>query len=113
MRYVRRHGQFAFGRCCLQSSVSEARRFYGLLARFIVFDVGSVLLDVPLVTTVLFSRMINAIFLIPILIFLLKLTNDEEIMGKYANGLVRKSNNGLKLAQKKKGLSTKPEVRIF
>ncbi len=30
----------------------------------------------------------NAIFLIPMLIFLLKLTNDEEVMDKYANGPV-------------------------
>ena len=30
----------------------------------------------------------NAIFLIPILIFLLKLTNDEEVMDKYTNGPV-------------------------
>lgn len=39
----------------------------------------------------LVSQTINAIFLIPILIFLLMLTNDEEVMDKYTNGPVFKA----------------------
>jgi Mn2+/Fe2+ NRAMP family transporter len=71
-------------------SFDEAPTFYGLFAFFIVFGAGFVLLNFPLVTIALFSQTVNAIFLIPILIFLLKLTNDEEIMGKYTNGSVFK-----------------------
>jgi Mn2+/Fe2+ NRAMP family transporter len=41
-----------------------------------------------LVTIALFSQTVNAIFLVPILVFLLKLSNDEEIMGRYTNGPV-------------------------
>lgn len=69
----------------IDRSIREARWFYGLLAFFIVFGAGVVLLNVPLVTVALFSQTINAIFLTPILIFLLKLTNDEEVMDKYTN----------------------------
>ena len=39
-----------------------------------------------MVTIALVSQTINAIFLTPILVFLLKLTNDEEVMDKYTNG---------------------------
>jgi Mn2+/Fe2+ NRAMP family transporter len=70
----------------LDRPVGEAPWFYGLLVFFIVFGAGFVLLNLPLVTVALFSQTVNAIFLIPILIFLLKLTNDEEVMGKYVNG---------------------------
>jgi Mn2+/Fe2+ NRAMP family transporter len=70
--------------------IGEARWFYGLLAFFIVFGAGFVLLNLSLVTIALVSQTINAIFLTPILIFLLKLTNDEEVMDKYTNGPVFK-----------------------
>ena len=74
----------------IDRSIREARWFYGLLAFFIVFGAGVVLLNVPLVTVALFSQTVNAIFLTPILIFLLKLTNNEEVMDKYTNGPVFK-----------------------
>lgn len=64
-------------------SISEARRFRRLLARFTVFGVGTVLLDVPSVATALVSQVIDAIFFI--LILLLKLTDDEEGIGKHTN----------------------------
>lgn len=66
-------------------SPSEAPWFYGSFTFFIVFGAAFVLLNVPLVTIALISQTVNAIFLIPILIFLLKLTGDEEIMGKHTN----------------------------
>lgn len=78
--------------------ISEARWFYGLLTFFIVFGAGFVLLNVPLVTVALFSQTVNAIFLTPILIFLLKLTNDEEVMDKYTNGPVFKIIAGATIA---------------
>ena len=74
----------------IDRSIGEAPWFYGLLAFFIVFGAGVVLLNVPLVTVALFSQTVNAIFLTPILIFLLQLTNDEEVMDKYTNGPVFK-----------------------
>ena len=74
----------------IDRSIREARWFYGLLTFFIVFGAGVVLLNVPLVTVALFSQTVNAIFLTPILIFLLKLTNNEEVMDKYTNGPVFK-----------------------
>lgn len=70
--------------------IEEARWFYGLLAFFIFFGAGLVLINLSLVTIALVSQTINAIFLTPILIFLLKLTNDEEVMDKYTNGPVFK-----------------------
>jgi Mn2+/Fe2+ NRAMP family transporter len=72
----------------IDRSFGEARWFYGLFAFFIIFGAGFVLLNFPLVTIALFSQTVNAIFLIPILVFLLKLTNDEEVMDKYTNGPV-------------------------
>lgn len=69
-------------------SVGEAPWFYGVFTFFIVAGAAFVLLDVPLVSVALVSQTVNAVVLIPVLIFLLKLTNDEEVMGKYTNGLV-------------------------
>ena len=79
-------------------SLDEAPWFYGIFTFFIVFGAGFVLLNVPLISLALFSQTINAIFLIPILIFLLKLTNDEEVMDKYANGLVFRIIAGVTIA---------------
>lgn len=79
-------------------SAREAPWFYGTFGFFIVFGAVLVLLKVPLVTLAIFSQTVNAIFLIPVLIFLLKLTNDEEVMGKYVNTPIRKGIAGLTVA---------------
>ena len=79
-------------------SLGEAPWFYGIFTFFIVFGAGFVLLNFPLVSLALFSQTVNAIFLIPILIFLLKLTNDEEVMAKYTNGPVFRIIAGVTIA---------------
>ena len=82
----------------LDRSTSEAPWFYGLLIFFIAFGAGFVLLNLPLISIALFSQTVNAIFLIPILLFLLKLTNDEEVMDKFTNGPVFRIIAGITIA---------------
>jgi NRAMP (natural resistance-associated macrophage protein)-like metal ion transporter len=79
-------------------SLDEAPWFYGIFTFFIVFGAGLVLLNFPLISLALFTQTVNAIFLIPILIFLLKLTNDEEVMDKYTNGPVFRVIAGVTIA---------------
>ena len=74
----------------IDHSISEARWFYGIFTFFILFGGGFILLNFSLVAVSLISQTINAIVLIPLLIFLLRLTNNEEIMGRYTNGRVFK-----------------------
>lgn len=70
----------------LNKKIKEAPVFYGLIMFFIVIGAGIVLLpSLKLIKMMLIAQEINGILLPIILIYMLKLTNNEEIMGNYTN----------------------------
>lgn len=70
----------------LDKKFREASVFYGIIAFFIIIGAGVVLLpSVPLVKIMIISQEINGIILPVILIYMLKLTNNRELMGEYVN----------------------------
>lgn len=73
----------------LNYSFSEAPEFYGLFAFLLLVGGLLVLLPfVPLLTILFVTQAINAILLLPILIFLFILSNDSKLLGSYRNGRV-------------------------
>ncbi|WP_271629365.1 Nramp family divalent metal transporter [Caldicellulosiruptor sp. DIB 104C] len=70
----------------LNKKMREAPVFYGLILLFIVIGAGVILLpNIPLIKLMIIAQEINGILLPIILIYMLKLTNDKEIMGEYVN----------------------------
>jgi len=70
----------------LNKKIKEAPVFYGLIMFFIVIGAGIVLLpSLKLIKMMLIAQEINGILLPIILIYMLKLTNNVEIMGNYTN----------------------------
>ncbi len=70
----------------LDFSFKEAPIFYGIFAFLLIFCAILVLLPfVPLIQILVISQAINAILLIPILVFIYLLSNDERLLGKYKN----------------------------
>jgi len=68
---------------------NEARKFYILYAVMII--IGMVFALIPgfsLVTLMFFSQVLNGILLPFIIIFMLRLINKEELMGKYKSGKI-------------------------
>jgi Mn2+/Fe2+ NRAMP family transporter len=71
----------------LNHKFAEAPQFYGLYALMIILGAGIILLpNVPLISIMFYSQVINGILLPFILIFMLLLINDRRIMGNYVNG---------------------------
>lgn len=71
----------------LSFSFREAPAFYGLFAFLLVIGALLVLLPfVPLLTILFVSQAINAVLLIPILVFLYILSNDKKLLNGYSNG---------------------------
>lgn len=66
---------------------SEAKIFYGLYTGLIVFGAGFVLIPgLPLLKVILLSQVANGVLLPFVLFFMLKLINQERLMGEYRNG---------------------------
>ncbi|PKN77418.1 MAG: Mn transporter [Deltaproteobacteria bacterium HGW-Deltaproteobacteria-10] len=78
----------AFGwESSLNTKFVEAPQFYGLYSFMIFLGAGIILLpNVPLISIMYYSQVINGILLPFILIFMLLLINDKRIMGDYVNG---------------------------
>lgn len=73
----------------LNFSFSEAPQFYGLFTFLLIIGVLLVILPfVPLLTILFVSQAINAILLLPILIFLFILSNDKKLLNGYSNGKI-------------------------
>ena len=73
----------------LNHKFTEAPQFYGLYALMIIISAGIILLpNVPLISIMYYSQVINGMLLPFILIFMLLLINDRRIMGNYVNGPV-------------------------
>lgn len=70
----------------LNFSFREAPQFYGLLAfLLIVGGLLTILPFIPLLSILFITQAINAILLLPILVFVYILSNDKKLLGKYAN----------------------------
>lgn len=73
----------------LNFSFKEAPEFYGLFTFLLIIGALLVVLPfVPLLTVLFVSQAINAVLLIPILIFLYILSNDKRLLQKYRNGKI-------------------------
>jgi Mn2+/Fe2+ NRAMP family transporter len=79
----------AFGwESSLNRKFLEAPQFYGLYSLMVFLGAGIIILpDMPLITIMYYSQVINGAILPVILIFMLLLVNDRKIMGKYTNSL--------------------------
>lgn len=71
----------------LNFTFSEAPEFYGLFAFLLGIGTLLVILPViPLLTILFISQAINAILLLPILVFVFILSNDKKLLNGYTNG---------------------------
>lgn len=79
----------AFGwESSLNRKFLEAPQFYGLYSLMVFLGAGIILLpDMPLITIMYYSQVINGAILPVILVFMLLLVNDRKIMGAYTNSL--------------------------
>jgi Mn2+/Fe2+ NRAMP family transporter len=80
----------AFGwESSLNHKFSGAPQFYGLYSLMIFLGAAIILLpDIPLISIMFYSQVINGVVLPFVLIFMLFLINDRRIMGDYINGPV-------------------------
>jgi Mn2+/Fe2+ NRAMP family transporter len=70
----------------VDKSFKEAPFFYWFYASLIVLGAGVVLIpNFPLVKVVILSQVLNGVLLPVIMIFMLKLINKHELMGKHTN----------------------------
>ncbi|MCX6817810.1 MAG: Nramp family divalent metal transporter [Candidatus Aenigmarchaeota archaeon] len=70
----------------LNRKFGEAKHFYTIIGAIIAFSVGVILLpDLPLVWIMLLSQVVNGVVLPIILVAVVKLINNEHIMGEYTN----------------------------
>lgn len=73
----------------LNFSFKEAPQFYGLLAFLLMFGaILTILPFVPLISILFITQAINAVLLLPILVFVYILSNDKKLLGKHANNRV-------------------------
>jgi len=80
----------AFGwEASLNRKFIEAPQFYGLYSLTILLGAGIIMWpDVPLISIMYYSQVLNGLLLPFVLIFMLLLINDRKIMGNYTNGPV-------------------------
>jgi NRAMP (natural resistance-associated macrophage protein)-like metal ion transporter len=80
----------AFGwESSLNRKFHEAPQFYGLYSLMIFLGAAVILLpDLPLISIMFYSQVINGLLLPFILLFMLILANDRRIMGEYTNGRI-------------------------
>lgn len=80
----------AFGwESSLDKKFSEAPQFYGLYCFTIIFSGIIILLpNLPLISLMYFSQVINGLVLPIVLVFMLKLVNDKSIMRNHTNGSI-------------------------
>lgn len=73
----------------LNFTFREAPEFYGLFTFLLIIGALLVILPfIPLLTILFVSQAINAVLLIPILVFLFLLSNDKRLLHKFTNGRV-------------------------
>ncbi len=65
----------------------EARQFYWLFTGIVVVGAGVVLIpQLPLIRIMLVSQIVNGVLLPFVLVYMLRLANDEKLMGVHRNG---------------------------
>lgn len=73
----------------LNFSFREAPQFYGLFAFLLIIGALLVILPfVPLLTILFISQAVNAVLLLPILVFVFLLSNDRKMLNGYTNSKV-------------------------
>jgi len=73
----------------LNRKFAEAKHFYVIIGAIIAFSVGVILVPgLPLVWIMLISQVVNGIILPIILVAIVKIINNEQIMGKYVNNRI-------------------------
>lgn len=73
----------------LNYSFKEAPEFYGLFTFTIIFGAALVLIPyVPLLSILFLSQALDAVLLLPVLVFLYILSNDKKLLNGYRNGKV-------------------------
>ncbi|HLG51744.1 MAG TPA: Nramp family divalent metal transporter [Chloroflexota bacterium] len=71
----------------LSFNPSEAPVFYYLFTSLITIGALITLIPgIPLIQLLLIVQVVNALLLVPLLIFIVKLASDPEVMGQYRNG---------------------------
>lgn len=71
----------------LNFSLKEAPQFYGLFTFSLILGALLVILPfVPLISVLFISQALNAVLLLPIIVFLYILSNDKKLLGAYKNG---------------------------
>lgn len=79
-------GAFGWARS-LNNKLHEAPKFYAIYIGSLLFAAAAILIpNLPLNYISVLTQVVAGILLIPILIFLILLTNNSLIMGKHANG---------------------------
>ncbi len=79
-------GAFGWSRS-LNNKLSEAPNFYAIyIGSLLIGDAAVLIPNLPLNSISVLTQIIAAILLIPILIFLILLTNNRKIMGDYISG---------------------------
>lgn len=72
-------------RAAIDDSIREAPLFYGTFALVTLVGVGLVLIPgMPLLQILVGTQVINAIFLLPLLLYLTGIARDRDLMGEYA-----------------------------
>jgi NRAMP (natural resistance-associated macrophage protein)-like metal ion transporter len=73
----------------LNYKFKEAPEFYGLFTFLLIVGALLVILPfMPLLTILFISQAVNAVLLLPILVFLFILSNDKKLLGKYSNNRI-------------------------
>ncbi len=71
----------------LNDDFSQARLFYGTYAAVVVVAVAVVLVPgISLVPILFGTQVLNAVLLVPLLVFLYRLSRDREVMGEFVSG---------------------------
>lgn len=75
-------------RAAIDDSIREAPLFYGTIALVTAIGVGLVLIPgVPLVQILVGTQVVNAVLLLPLLVYMTGIARDRELMGEYAASL--------------------------
>jgi Mn2+/Fe2+ NRAMP family transporter len=70
----------------LDDGPKEAPLFYATFGVMTVFAAGLILIpDLPLIKVLVFTQILNAVLLLPLLIFMYGISKDERLMGEFAS----------------------------
>lgn len=70
----------------INKKLSDAPMFYAIYTLLVIFGAGVVLIPrMPLIKLIILSQVANGVLLPFVLFFMLKLVNQEELMGRYKN----------------------------